>query len=99
MRMNEVSDKQAERGISITNVLLSILIALGSIFGNVVLGSMDKLQTSVSSVETSITTIQVTNGIALNDIKHLQEAEKVTATALEEIRSRLRYLEKVNNAL
>ncbi len=70
----EVHDRPAERSLNITNILLAILILLGGIFGTVMTDFMGNIKKSVDSMDESITSIQVTNGITVNEVKHLHKS-------------------------
>ena len=68
-----VRDRPAERGITVSNILLSVIGALGTIFGTMVLGDMSDLKQISQSMNEKITEIRVSNGEHSKDIQHLNE--------------------------
>lgn len=67
---SEVRDRPAERGITINNILLTLILAFGSGIGTLVLFIMIGLQDSVDLIATDIKAIEVKNGEYGRDIDH-----------------------------
>lgn len=91
--MNDVRDKPAERGITINNILLSIVVIGGSIFGTIVTSSMTNIQTSMNKVEETITLMKVDNGVTSNELKHVHSTLTDCQKNHQHIVDRLRKLE------
>jgi len=72
-KIRQVSDRPAERSLNITNVLLSVITILGSIFGTVAIDSMNRMNDSVDAMEISINSLNRTNDVTLNEIKHIRD--------------------------
>ena len=64
-------DRKAENGITINNVLLSIVILGGGIFGTVFTGYLSHLTTSVSGVETAISSLRSVGNVTANELNHI----------------------------
>ena len=58
----EVNDRPAERGINITNLLLTVLIILGGIASTMINFSLENVNNSVVAVETSVNNLNVDAG-------------------------------------
>lgn len=72
-KIRQVNDRPAERSLNITNVLLSVITILGSIFGTVAIDSMNRMNDSVDAMEISINSLNRTNDVTLNEIKHIRD--------------------------
>ena len=72
-----VRDKPAERGLTINNILLSLIILGGGIFSWVAESYISHLINSVNNVEVSISAIREANGVTANELGH------INATLLE----------------
>lgn len=66
-----VRDRSAERGITINNVLLAIVILGGGVFGTVVTSYMSHLTNSVAKMEASLSIMQTADGVTANELSHL----------------------------
>lgn len=89
--MNDVRDKPAERGITINNILLSIVVIGGSIFSTIVTNSMTSIQESMDTVEETVSLMKVDNGITTNELKHihstLSDCQKNHSAIVKRLRS------------
>lgn len=80
----QVNDRPAERGINMTNMLLSLLILLGGIFGTVMTNFMGTINSSVQSMDKSIASIQIVTSVTTNDVEHIkgkvgENSDKISA--------------------
>jgi len=66
MKPQDVTDRQTEKGIGITNILLTLLLLVSGTLGGMIITSMD-------SMEQAINKLNVTTGVTVNEIKHLHE--------------------------
>lgn len=66
-----VRDKPAERGLTINNILLAIVILGGGIFGTIVTSYMSHLTTSVSKMEETMSTMKSTDSVTANELGHI----------------------------
>lgn len=64
-------DRPAERGIVINNILLTIVTLGGGIFSAIMLSYMSHLTDSVLIMEKAITTIQIKDGVTINELGHI----------------------------
>ena len=69
-----VRDKPAERGLTINNILLAIVILGGGIFGTIVTSYMSHLTTSVSKMEETMSTMRSTDNVTANELGHMNRA-------------------------
>ena len=58
----EVNDRPAERGINITNSLLTVIIILGGVVSTMFLNSIDTVNDNVIAVETSVNNLNIDTG-------------------------------------
>lgn len=91
--MNDVRDKPAERGITINNILLSIVVIGGSIFSTIVTSSMTSIQNSMDKVEESVTLMKVDNSVTTNEVKHIHATLADCQKNHENLIKRIRKLE------
>ena len=97
-----VRDKPAERGLTINNILLAIVILGGGIFGTIVTSYMSHLTESVSKMEETMSTMRSTDNVTANELGHINRAIDSLGNDLAEckeihiiIRSKLINLETV----
>ena len=69
-----VRDKPTERGLTINNILLAIVILGGGIFSTIVTSYMSHLTTSVSKMEDSLSAMRTTDGVTANELGHINAA-------------------------
>jgi hypothetical protein len=86
-------DRPAERGITINNILLAIVVLGGSVFGTVVTSLMAEMQTDVKQVKETITTIRVQDGITSNELSHVHDQLKKCEGFHRDITDRLKRIE------
>lgn len=99
-RPRDVSDKKAENGISITNLLLALLIFITSIAGTLGIRSLDSMERSIDKMETTVSTLSLVANTNQNDVKRLEgilegckESHKLVEKKLETHEKRLDVLE------
>ena len=69
-----VRDKPAERGLTINNILLAIVILGGGIFSTVITSYMSHLTASVAKMEESMSTMKSTDSVTANELNHINRA-------------------------
>ena len=90
---NQVQDKPAEKGITINNILMTIVILGGGIFSTIIISIMTDLKVSVNKVQESISTMQITDGVTINEMKHFKKELEDCKSFHNEVRKRITYLE------
>lgn len=86
-------DKPAERGITINNILLTLVVLGGSVFGTVVTNIMSAVQEDVHTVKQTITKIQINDGVMNNEMQHVHEQLDKCAEFHTELNDRLKRIE------
>ena len=74
-----VRDRPTETGLTINNILLAIVIVGGTMFGTVVIKSMDHITHSVISLEDAITVILVSDGVTVTELANIKTHMKICA--------------------
>jgi hypothetical protein len=94
---NNFRDKPAERGITINNVLLGLLLIGGTLFGNMLTEDITEIKKASKSVETSLNKIQIENGktyVQIDYIKRsLDEHKKTCKESHSDFENRIKELE------
>ena len=70
----ETRDKPAERGITINNILLTIITLGGGTFATMITSSMTSIQDSMENMQIAIQSIKITDSVTRNEIKHIHNA-------------------------
>jgi hypothetical protein len=90
----DVRDRPAERGITMTNILLGLLVTGGSVFGTMVIQDISAIKETTVKMGEAITMIQVQNGRYDEQLRECR-AHHVTQDKINtEVSKRLRTLER-----
>lgn len=86
-------DRKAENGITINNILLSVLILGGGIFGTLINGYLTHLTASVTSMELAVSSLQAVGSVTSNELSHINSKIAGCKEFHVNIEQRLRTLE------
>lgn len=87
---NEVRDRPAERGLTINNILLGLVLVGGAVFGTIITNIMSDIQTSVKELQQTMGNMRISNGVINNEILHMK-------SSIAKIDDRVKILESGEN--
>ena len=87
----EVEDKKTEQSLSLTNILLSVVIGLGSVFGYISLHFMETVSGDIKDLKVSIQDLLIDNATGV--AKDSEQDERINRYL-----DRVRALERIEGA-